>query len=221
MCSHGNTIDKDGMLTKLEDIVESTEVEVLSNEPQNECLALSDCTACLTSSSLEGEGLTNSFSLSVATGLEPNTDSITKPNLNYGNVEEDDEKKNVKATKLDKAPIPVEIWRYHLSQITGVALDESWESKAAPLPKVLQSIWRRSIVCDFLVYLHQKIAEAVPCPDWLEETYWWNGRKAREQCSTPKGVIWSKETGSYTWTHNWLKQYKWSENLCTLLIQRT
>ena len=49
----------------------------------------------------------------------------------------------------------------------------------------------------FLVYMHRRIAEATTCPAWLEETFWWNGKKGREECSTPKDVMWCMNTSAY------------------------
>ena len=116
-------------------------------------------------------------------------------------------KRDVKATKSDKAPVPVSIWRYHLERVTGIKLDSTWEVKAAPLRNLLQCVWRRSLLRSFLRYLHREIAEATPCPAWLEETFWWNARKGGELGSPLKGVSWCKAKNAYVWTANGRRHY--------------
>ena len=54
-----------------------------------------------------------------------------------------DHSRNFKVMKSDKAPVPVEIWNYHLSRLTKVDLPAKWETLVGGLRWILYSIWRK------------------------------------------------------------------------------
>ena len=116
------------------------------SRPNKPLIGLDDLTAAstyVTAPPLDG-GVSTTHTFS-----HVNTDSEPEPDdnkiLEARDVMEDEGERNVKATKSGKARVPVAIWRYHLSRITRVTLDMSWETKALPLRQLLKCIWRRSV----------------------------------------------------------------------------